>query len=77
MHIFKEKSDTKQYFSEKVKQIQQRFPTTMRRKKDTISQTERKMRQPSSKAIVDKSFRQRPWMLNLNAHDNDSDMPWY
>ncbi|XP_015754710.1 PREDICTED: uncharacterized protein LOC107334291 [Acropora digitifera] len=60
MHIFKEKSDTKQYFSEKVKQIQQRFPTTMRRKKDTISQTERKMRQPSSKAIVDKSFRQRP-----------------
>ena len=35
MHIFKEKSDTKQYFSEKVKQIQQRFPTTMRRKKDT------------------------------------------
>ncbi|KAK2562805.1 hypothetical protein P5673_013754 [Acropora cervicornis] len=30
MHIFKEKSDTKQFFSDKVKQIQQRFPTTMK-----------------------------------------------
>ena len=30
MHIFKEKSDKKQYFSDKVKQIQQRFTTTMK-----------------------------------------------
>ena len=30
MHSFKEKSDTKQFFSDKVKQIQKRFPTTMK-----------------------------------------------
>lgn len=47
----------------KIKKLKAKKNNLLRRKKDRISQTERKMRQLGSKAIVDKSLRQRPQLF--------------